>query len=118
MLFALIYITSCSSSEQTGSDSTAQVDDLNSVMDYPITGPIQVLQQLIDITDNSNGLNSLYLNSRYLSKKKLLKDEVRIKYLYTHHRFMHVYMYIYQYIATIQLKCNLMFAGSLPQLRM
>ena len=89
MLFALIYISICSSSEQTGSDSAVQ----NSVVDYPITVPIYVLQQLIGINDTSNGLNLLYLNSRHLSKKNLLKDKVRIKHLYTHHRVIHIAIY-------------------------
>ena len=69
-LSALIYITNASSPGQTGGSPAA-------AMDYLVTLPIQVLKQLVRIDDNSKGLKELYLNSFYLSKKKLLKDEVR-----------------------------------------
>ena len=70
MLSALIYITSSSSPGRTGSIPAAAED-------YLVTLPIHVLRQLVRIDDNSKGLKALHQNSFYLSKKKLLKDEVR-----------------------------------------
>ena len=74
-LCALTYIT-CS--EQTGNGSVDQ-NTLNvSLLNYPATLPVQVLKQLVDISDKSKGLHLLWKNVRYLTKDSLLEDKVRI----------------------------------------
>ena len=71
-LCALMYIT-CS--EQAGSDQgtlNAQVDD------FLVTLPMQMLKELVVPLDNSKGLYLLWRNARYLTKNRLLKDEVSV----------------------------------------
>lgn len=73
IIFALIYITSASFSEQLG----VHGDSLNgSVLDYPIMVPQHVLNKLTDITDFSKGLLGMWRKSRALTNKNLLKPEV------------------------------------------
>ena len=70
-LFTLIYIISLSLAEQgSGAALPIQCDSL--------TVPVQVLKELANFSDKSKGLFSLWKNSMYLTKDKLMKDEVRI----------------------------------------
>ena len=82
-LCALMYIT-CS--EQAGSGSIDQGTLNASVADYLVTLPMQAMKELVDISDKSKGLYLLWRNSLYLTKNKLLKDEVSVLLL-----CMHVY---------------------------
>ena len=81
-LFALMMNT-CSSLQADGSGSAVVPPrdglyyDLPAV-DYPVTIPVKVLKELIDISDNSKGLLLLWRNSFYLTKKRLLEAEVSI----------------------------------------
>ena len=73
--------------QASGAALPIQSDSINeSVVDYPVTLPVQVLRKLVDISDTSKGLFSLWNISMYLTKEKLMKDEVRIK---------HVHSYVY-----------------------
>ena len=74
-LCALMYIT-CS--EQAGSGSVDQSTLNVSLTNYPATLPVQVLKELVDISDKSKGLYLLWRNALYLTKNRLLKDEVSV----------------------------------------
>ena len=67
ILFALIYI---SFSEQLG------VRTNESVVDYLVMVPQQVLDELTDISDSSKGLLTMWKKSKNLTNETLLKDEV------------------------------------------
>ena len=45
---------------------------------FSATLPVQVLKELVEISDNSKGLYSLWKNAKFLTKDELLKDEVRV----------------------------------------
>ena len=72
---ALMYIT-CS--EQAGSGSVDQGTLNAPVDDYLVTLPMQVLKELVVPSDNSKGLYLLWRNAQYLTKNRLLKDEVSV----------------------------------------
>jgi len=76
---ALLINIACSLSERgSGHGSTNQSELQNtSVVDYPVTLPIQILKELVDISDNSKGLRQLWFNSFYLTKLRLLTVKVR-----------------------------------------
>ena len=71
ILFALIYITSASFSEQLGAYNDS------AVVDYPVMVPQKVLEELINISDRTKGLQALFRYSRMLTDTNLLKAEVR-----------------------------------------
>jgi len=74
---ALLINIACSLSEQ-GSGSTNQSELQNtSVIDHPVTLPVQILKELVDISDSSKGLHKLWFNAFYLSKPWLLTVKVR-----------------------------------------
>ena len=50
----------------------------NSLADYSVMIPVQVLKQLINITDKSKGLYKLWEYANKLAKDEILKEEVRI----------------------------------------
>ena len=50
----------------------------NSLADYSVRIPVQVLEKLKDITDKSKGLYKLWNYAKNLTKDELLKEEVRI----------------------------------------
>lgn len=64
--------------EQADSGSGNNQAPLNtSVVDYPLTLPVKILQQLaVDISDDSKGLFALWSNAFYLTKERLLTVEV------------------------------------------
>ena len=70
-----MYIT-CS--EQADSGSVDQSTLNASVDDYLVTLPMQVLKELVVPLDNSKGLYLLWRNAHYLTKNRLLKDEVSV----------------------------------------
>ena len=84
-LFALIYITSFLL--QAGSGSAVRSDSLKeSAVDYLVTVPVKILEELINITHKLKGLQKLWLESSRLTADYLLNAEVRIKYI------CHMYM--------------------------
>ena len=50
----------------------------NSLADYSVRIPVQVLEKLINITDKSKGLLELWKNAYSLAKDEISKEEVRI----------------------------------------
>ena len=72
LLCALICATLAA--EQNDSCSPHQ----NSLADYSVRIPVQVLEELKDITYKSKGLIKLWTNAYSLTKDELLKEEVRI----------------------------------------
>ena len=72
ILCALICATL--TAEQNDSCSPNQ----NSLADYSVLIPVQVLDQLIDITKDSKGLHQLWKHALSLTKDGILKEEVRV----------------------------------------
>lgn len=72
-----IYVTCLLAAEDEGSGAADQSILNISAVDYPVTIPWQVLKQLLDISDKSNGLFPLWSNAISLTKDRLLKDKVR-----------------------------------------
>ena len=80
-LFALMYITTFLL--QAGSSSAVQSDSLKeAAVDYLVTVPVKILEELIKLTDKSKGLLKLRSESFHLTADYLLNAEVRIKYIY------------------------------------
>ena len=73
----MICVTCLLAAEDEGSGSANQSTLNISAVDYPVTIPWQVLKQLLDISDKSNGLYTLWINAISLTKDRLLKDKVR-----------------------------------------
>ena len=70
----MIYATCLLAAEDDGSGSAA----LNvSVVDCPVKIPLQVFEQLLDITYMSKGLFQLWVNAFYLKRASLLNHKVR-----------------------------------------
>ena len=75
---ALILFATCLlAAGEDGSGSSDQKTLIISLVDHPVTLPVQVLKQLIDTTVNSTGLFALWNNAIYLAKVTTLKKKVR-----------------------------------------
>ena len=79
ILCALICATLAA--EQNDSCSPNQNTLSDSVDDYPVRIPSQVLKQLTKISDNSKGLFKVWQYASKLTKDELLKEKVRVTYV-------------------------------------
>ena len=76
---ALILFATCLlAAGEDGSGSSDQKTLITSLVDHPVTLPVQVLKQLIDISDNSTGLFALWRNAFFLANVTALKKKVRV----------------------------------------
>ena len=75
---ALILFATCLlAAGEDGSGSSDQKTLIISLVDHPVTLPVQVLKQLTDTTVNSTGLFALWKNAFNLAKVTTLKKKVR-----------------------------------------